>query len=130
MTNISNIMNNISVYINNEFAGQGLYMDWLFDQMKNFEDILCPYSYLDVYDNEDGSITFRFRADDCVQAEFKWKNEKLWLISPFLDDDEVGDITADEFDKRLREFAVHHGLRHVITSDIANKEMYPWIFML
>lgn len=129
MTNISNIMNNIRVYINNEFAGQGLYMDWLSSYVRNFEDILCPYSYLLVYEDKD-STTFTLRADDCVQAEFKWKNGKLWLISPFLDDDEVGDITADEFDKRLREFAAHHGLRHVITSDIANKEMYPWIFML
>lgn len=117
-------MNNIRVYINNEFAGQGLYMDWLSNQMKNFEDILCPYSYLLVYEDKD-STTFTLRADDSVQAEFRWKNGKLWLISPFLDDDEVGDITADEFDKRLREFAARHGLRHVITSDTATKEMYP-----
>lgn len=125
----SDIMKNISVYINDELEGCGLYMEWLSERIKNFQEILCPYSYLDVYDNEDGSITFRFRADDCVQAEFKWKNEKLWLISPFLDDDERGDITADEFDRRLREFAAHHGLRHVITSDLANKEMEPWVFM-
>ena len=123
-------MNNISVYVNNEFAGNGLYMDWLSSYVRNFEDILCPYSHLLVYDWEDGSITFTLRADDSVQAEFKWKNGKLWLVSPFLDDDELGDITADELDKRLREFAAHHGLRHVITSDLANKEMYPWIFVL
>lgn len=125
----SDIMKNIRVYINNEFEGRGLYMEWLSDQIKNFQDILCPYSYLMVF-NEDGSTTFTLRADDSVQAEFKWKNGKLWLVIPFLDDDEVGDITADEFDQRLREFAAHHGLQHVITSDIANKEMYPWIFML
>lgn len=124
----SDIMKNIRVYINNEFEGRGLYMEWLSDQIKNFQDILCPYSYLMVF-NEDGSTTFTLRADDSVQAEFKWKNGKLWLVIPFLDDDEVGDITADEFDQRLREFAAHHGLQHVITSDIANKEMYPWIFM-
>lgn len=122
-------MNNIRVYINNEFAGQGLYMDWLSSYVRNFEDILCPYSYLLVYEDKD-STTFTLRADDCVQAEFKWKNGKLWLISPFLDDDELGDITAAEFDQRLREFAAYHGLRHVITSDLANKEMGPWFFML
>lgn len=124
------IMSNIDVYINNEFAGKGLYMDWLSSYVKDFEDILCPYSHLLVYDWEDGSTTFTLRADDSVQAEFKWKNGKLWLVSPFLDDDECGDITADEFDQRLRKFAAHHGLRHVITSDLANKEMYPWIFIL
>lgn len=130
MTNISNIMSNIDVYVNNEFAGKGLYMDWLSSYVKDIEDILCPYSHLLVYDWEDGSTTFTLRADDSVQAEFKWKNGKLWLICPFLEDDECGDITIEELDERLRKFAARHRMRHVITSDLADKTMYPWIFIL
>ena len=123
----SDIMNNIRVYINNEFAGNGLYMDWLSDQMKNFEDILCPHSYLDVYDNEDGSTTFMLRADDCIQAEFKWHKGKLWLICPFLDDDEHGEHTIQEFDERLRKFAARHRMQHVITSDKADMTKGVWL---
>jgi hypothetical protein len=126
MTNTANIMNNISVYINNEFAGQGLYMDWLSSYVMNFEDILCPHSYLMVHDWEDGSTTFELRADDCTQAEFKWKNGKLWLICPFLDDDEHGELTIQEFDERLRKFASRHRMRHVITSDKADMTKGVW----
>lgn len=117
----------INVYVNGNFAGKGLYIDWLSNYVKRLEDIICPGSYLRVHDWDDGSITFEIRADDCTQAEFKWKNDKLWLICPFLDDDEHGELTIQEFDERLREFAVRHRMRHVITSDKADMTKGVWL---
>jgi hypothetical protein len=103
---------NLRVYVNGSFAGKGCYFEWLQNYI-NVREIVCWYTSLEVWEDEN-STEFILRADDSTQAAFVWKQNKLWLISPFVDDDEQYEIEPKEFNRRLKEFASEYQIKNVI----------------